>query len=752
MEEQTQDQTCAEGEVRYDSLGRRIHEGSFKKGNTANPDREANLKPFQKREKRTDADLEAMQWVRDNLAKDDETEQHRFFRAWKNRRPDTFGQVLARLQAERQRKEEKAAVEAGQMPKEEISGPESALSPDNGTERVLSVARGWLSSHPGDLLTANVQERIALLEASKEEGKRGEVMARCSSDIEYYINHFVWQYNPKKAPWDRVGPFILWPFQAVAVRKILDCITDQRDLVIEKSREMGASWLCLIAMEWLWHFHPWNQFLMLSRSESAVDRPGDPDCLFWKLDFMHDHEPDWMIRPQLGQKKRRKLGFVNHVTHSTITGQASTGKAGVGGRSTAMFVDEFAQFEEDYEVLHRTSDTADCRIFNSTHLGLDTAFYELTQRRDMRKLILHWTEHPWKKRGMYRFDESQNKVEVIDTSFAFPEDFEFVKDGKPVGGPEPGVRSPWYDEQCLRKGSARAVAMDLDINPSGSVAQVFDAMMIRVLQNTYCTDPVWRGELLFNKETGKPEKLVQSETGRLHLWIAPKHDGTIPVGQYKLGVDISTGNGTTNSCISIIEAVTGEKIGEYQNPNIFAHDLAALCVALCWTFKEPDGQGAGLAWERQGPGEVFGKRVSEMGYRHVYRNESSQVNWGKKQAEAPGWYPTPSAKNTLLEEYQSALRARQYLNHSRGALEECLQFRYDPQGYAAHPGRVSDGPSGARVNHGDQVVADALSWRMAKAEYAGPQKRKREEPVAVLSLAWRRQLSQNRQQEDTVEV
>ena len=56
--------------------------------------------------------------------------------------------------------------------------------------------------------------------------------------------------------------------------------------------------------------------------------------------------------------------------------------------------------------------------------------------------------------------------------------------------------------------------------------------------------------------------------------------------------------------------VTGEKVGEYANPHILPYDLAPLAVAICRLFRNPHGEGAKMAWEQQGPGQIFGKRES----------------------------------------------------------------------------------------------------------------------------------------------
>jgi hypothetical protein len=154
-----------------------------------------------------------------------------------------------------------------------------------------------------------------------------------------------------------------------------------------------------------------------------------------------------------------------------------------------MFIDEFSQIQEDTEVRHRTSDTAGCRLFNGTHMGTTTEFYKMSKMPEIRKFVMHWTRHPYKREGLYRYDEKSNRIQVLDKSYVYPDDARFVHSSAPAGGPCPGIRSPWYDDQCVRKGHPTAVAMDLDIDAGGSVAQFFDAITIRELVAEYSMSP-----------------------------------------------------------------------------------------------------------------------------------------------------------------------------------------------------------------------------------------------------------------------
>jgi hypothetical protein len=168
-------------------------------------------------------------------------------------------------------------------------------------------------------------------------------------------------------------------------------------------------------------------------------------------------------------------------------------------------------------------------------------------------------------------------------------------------------------------------------------------------------------------------------------------------------------------------------------------------VALCRWFVNQAGDGARFAWETQGPGVPFGLKVTELGYRNVYlrRNEFS---YSQKQQDTPGWMPTPQNKRALLEEYRAALSSRTFINRSREAVEECLNFVHMPNGAIEHSGtKESEDPTGARANHGDRVIADALAWKMAKDVETAPAPKDSAFPVG--SFGWRRQLAEQRARE-----
>lgn len=553
----------------------------------------------------------------------------------------------------------------------------------------------------------NLRKRDELLAAAdKDRTMQTALMGMCAEDFFFWVDLFAWQVNPRMAG-NEVGPFILRDFQRAALIETIHWLYDeQEDVVWEKSRYQGATWLALLLTIWLSLFKPWKKFLWISHTEDAVGREGDPDSLFWKIDFVHSHLPDWMTR---GVKKR-KMGFGYPATNSSITGAATTERAGVGGRATSVGLDEFAKQKDDYKILGNTAHTGP-RLFISTHYGSGTAFAELCRRPDINKVVLHWSQNDELNKGLYKFNAETNQIEILDRSYAFPHDYPFVRTGLPSGGPFPGIRSPWYDREVRRAGNARDIAMHLDIDVKGSVSQFFDALIIHQLRGR-TKDPVWQGELNHDRDSGLPVRLVPQENGSLRLWMNPKTDDRMPAAEYGIGVDISAGMGSTPSCISIIRIMTGEKVGEYVNAHIKPIPFATLCVALCRLFADEGGNGAFFVWEQQGPGEPFGQAVVDLGYRHLWFNVDGYT---REMSSKPGWYPAPKAKRILLEDYKAALVDGSFHNPSDRALEQCLEFRYNASGNPEHPGETqSADPSAGRVNHGDLVIADGLAWLLAK--------------------------------------
>jgi len=226
------------------------------------------------------------------------------------------------------------------------------------------------STVPKDMAD-NLAFRGSLLQsAAAKREVASDVWTACKRDLLFYVNAFGWTYDPRRE--NGSIPFLTYPFQDELMLDMVECIQTGKDVLVTKSRDMGASWCILTVFEWMWHFRPDLSFLLVSRNEDYVDKPGNPKSLFWKIDFLHKNQPKWLL-PNM---TRTKLRLTNDDNGSNIDGESTTGDVARGDRRTAIALDEYAAFELDssYRALSSTRDATNCRIFNSTPAGTSGAF------------------------------------------------------------------------------------------------------------------------------------------------------------------------------------------------------------------------------------------------------------------------------------------------------------------------------------------------------------------------------------------
>ena len=520
-----------------------------------------------------------------------------------------------------------------------------------------------------------------------------ELWVMCARDIKFFINAFGWTFDPRLVPKSTLIPFITYPYQDKAIDAIVAAIEQGKDLPIEKSRDMGASWIILTVFEWFWQFRPYQSFRMVSRSEDLVDKTEDPDSLFWKIDFLLRYQPSWM-RPA---RNRTHLHLYNKDNGSTIDGSSTTSDVARGGRCTAMMLDEFAAVLDGYAMLRSTRDVTQCRIFNSTPQGANNAFHDLTHDPQKKKLTFHWSLHPKKAAGLY-IGHPNGSLEILDGSYTFPGDYEFIYDGK--------QRSPWYDNECRRAIHSQEIAQELDIDYLGSDFQFFDTDIINQIEKEYVRRPLAEGSLDIDYDTCKPIGWVEQPDGPLKLWINLSGAGTPPLRRkYAIGVDVSAGTGASNSAMTVIDLASGEKVAEYASARDRPEPLAKKAAALAYFFNE-----AFIIWDAGGHGQAFGEKLTQdICYRNIYlrRNDKSI---SRKVSDQPGFFFSKEGKLAILGGYRRALMEGTFTQRSSQANQECLQYVFTTANTVEHSSsRNTVDPSGAQANHGDRVIADSLA-------------------------------------------
>jgi hypothetical protein len=578
----------------------------------------------------------------------------------------------------------------------------------------------------------------------------GMMRRACVADPFFYINTFVWTIDAKRPYKRKKIPLITYGYQDAGLDIMLDSLEESFDVQVEKSRQMGASWLFSTLIQYCWRFWSGQNFLMLSRSDEYVDKSDEPKSLFWKIDFIHQNLPAWLMPVGWDAKKHRKVKRItNPENQNAIVGEATTEDSGRGGTFSAILHDEFAACDVGMGILKSTRSATGTRWFNSTPKGTGNAHYRIVQLsrqnpRQVRPLRFHWSDHPEFSKGLYRLDKGGNP-RVVSKSNPLPDRY-FDTNADMIGSlkqrgfwAEFPLRSPWFDIQCARATTKAEIAQELEIDYMGSGYQFFEQGDIQDLIRMYCCPPRHVGDLDFDFETLDPSGFRQHANGRLALWCELVH-GAPPLGRpYVIGVDAAAGTGASNSVASIWDAKTGEKVGEYVDPTCKPERMAKQVIALCKWFGD-----AYLIWETNGSGRAFGDAIIEWGYcRYYSRSKDSETNETGSKA---GWAPTRDNKYQLLSQYRGALADRIAFNRSDRAMEETLEYVFLGNNWVEHASlNDMEDPSGARDQHGDRVIADALAVKVFGDQ---PKSVMRVNTVlSPLSLAGRREEARRKESE-----
>lgn len=224
-----------------------------------------------------------------------------------------------------------------------------------------------------------------------------------------WIEDYCVTFDPRnEPPIPRVMPFILLPKQVDLVNFLLGCLGDKESGLVEKSRDMGATWVCCCVALWLWLFKPGSVIGFGSRKEEYVDKKGDPKAIFPKIRQLIDNLPRWML--PAGFVRREHDTFMklsNPENGSAITGEAGD-NIGRGGRTTVYFKDESAHYEHPESIEAALGDNTNVQIDISSVFGTGNVFHrrrmagvEWGPGREMPKgktrvFVLDWRDHPAK--------------------------------------------------------------------------------------------------------------------------------------------------------------------------------------------------------------------------------------------------------------------------------------------------------------------------------------------------------------------
>ena len=247
-----------------------------------------------------------------------------------------------------------------------------------------------------------------------------------------FINHWVDTYDPRNAGSGRLVymPFVQFQRQAELIRFIYECLNTQQNGLIEKCRDMGATWDCCAVSIHLWLFWEGAAIGWGSRKQELVDRIGDAGSIFEKMRILMRRLP-YVFWPKGFEpdKHMTYMKFVNPENGATITGEIGD-NIGRGGRTLIYFKDESAHYEHPEAVEAALSENTDVQIDISSVNGLGNVFHRRREagldwspdleleRGKTRVLVLDWRDHPEKTDEWYHSKRKQREDEGLLSIFA----------------------------------------------------------------------------------------------------------------------------------------------------------------------------------------------------------------------------------------------------------------------------------------------------------------------------------------------
>lgn len=272
----------------------------------------------------------------------------------------------------------------------------------------------------------------------------------CRQEPIFFFNFFCYTKDPDKKPANL--PFILYPYEKNLIYWLEDCLRDKKDGLIEKTRQMGVTWVVITYLLYKWLFTQDFIALLGSRKEELVDKRDKDDTLFYKLDYNLARLPQWMMPKHFNSiKDRRHLLLINPDNGSSIIGESSNQDFGRGGNFNFIFLDEFATWPDASASWDACSEASKTKVCCSTPKPA-TFFKTLRFSKSMQGKVktIHWRLHPEKDEAWYERQKENKSAETlaqeIDISYdvsgrgrVYPE-FESV----PIGNFKYNPKLPLY--------------------------------------------------------------------------------------------------------------------------------------------------------------------------------------------------------------------------------------------------------------------------------------------------------------------
>ena len=284
------------------------------------------------------------------------------------------------------------------------------------------------------------RDEVTILTADSTPGHehlRAIERVRCERDLVYFVTVYcslketrIAEDDDAPAGWQ---PAIPYAFQVGMMRWVIWLIEQQKTGLKSKSRDMGATWFDCLVVLGAWLFWPTFTAKLVSRGQAYVDSNSE-DAMFSRIMAQFDYKggdaagnpyaiPRWLwpkgFKPE---KHKTELLLRNPANGNEINGEATTMRAGRGGRCTFALSDELAFQQDGRHTFSTMRATAGSRLgLSSESLEVSDDFMQMVSARKARApetvLELDYWLHPHHDQDW--LDEQKADYEADDNLPAF---------------------------------------------------------------------------------------------------------------------------------------------------------------------------------------------------------------------------------------------------------------------------------------------------------------------------------------------
>lgn len=532
--------------------------------------------------------------------------------------------------------------------------------------------------------------KVYVRERCLEDRAFRDMIEQCNAaDVCFFAASFGWFHETRETE-KVVGKFPLIPDpDQIDILAWLQKYAGRIDVVIQKTRGVGLSYLICVYCLWLWLYRSQKIDIgLLSKDKNALDILDRPSTLMGKLDMLFAELPAWMRLNEEGKTIVHRTSSQTHLFENLKNGNCVIGFVPTdqklrSSRLYCLFADEGAFLEvTDQKWLAAAAGTSPSIIWVSTHNGSNTMFYRLVHDEisDLVRISTFWWNNRRCAKGMYTV--KNGLINKIDQDYQFEEGYQFNYD-------KPGrLQSPFTD-RAFRRPQINVMTVEEELYGIAAIQskRMFRDTLVKYLQ-LLCTNHVYRCDMVAG------DFIENEEEPELYFW---EHDEVFN-GYYIIGVDPSAGVADgAYAALVVINVRTGLQVASAALKDMQPIPFAQYVVSLAKRLAGPRGSGfAKIAFESTGAvGAQFAAELARLRY--------SALCYDKNKT-TPGFHNMDNGEGWLLE-LARALKDNDIVIKDPRIIQDLSEFEYDSKWELEFVGK--DG-------HGDLGIAAALAWQGAK--------------------------------------